>query len=114
MKPTIVILVLAALLLPSGSVWSETQKKSTASASSAPGTTCVRDHDNDGIPNRLDPDWQRPQDGTGYQNHRQNRNSFADRSQNRRCGRSEWNSRFGGGACDGTGPHGRRGRRGSR
>ena len=27
-----------------------------------------RDHDGDGIPNCQDPDWQRPQDGTGYQN----------------------------------------------
>jgi len=25
-----------------------------------------RDHDNDGVPNCQDPDWTRPQDGTGY------------------------------------------------
>src|SRR4030042_6899479 len=27
-----------------------------------------RDHDNDGIPNCQDPDWTRPEDGTGYKN----------------------------------------------
>ena len=28
----------------------------------------ARDADDDGIPNCLDPDWTRPEDGTGYQN----------------------------------------------
>lgn len=28
----------------------------------------ARDADNDGIPNCVDPDWVRPQDGTGYMN----------------------------------------------
>jgi len=28
----------------------------------------ARDHDNDGIPNCQDPDWTKPEDGTGYQN----------------------------------------------
>ena len=28
----------------------------------------ARDADNDGIPNCLDPDWTRPEDGTGYKN----------------------------------------------
>ncbi len=28
----------------------------------------ARDADNDGIPNCTDPDWTRPQDGTGYMN----------------------------------------------
>lgn len=28
----------------------------------------ARDADNDGIPNCIDPDWVRPQDGTGYMN----------------------------------------------
>lgn len=27
-----------------------------------------QDHDNDGIPNCQDPDWEPPQDGTGYKN----------------------------------------------
>ena len=27
----------------------------------------LRDHDGDGIPNGQDPDWEKPQDGTGYQ-----------------------------------------------
>lgn len=27
------------------------------------------DHDGDGIPNGLDPDWVRPEDGSGYQHH---------------------------------------------
>jgi len=28
----------------------------------------LRDHDGDGIPNAQDPDWERPQDGNGFQN----------------------------------------------
>ena len=31
-----------------------------------------RDADSDGIPNCMDPDWYRPQDGTGYQDRHQN------------------------------------------
>lgn len=34
----------------------------------------ARDADNDGIPNCMDPDWVRPQDGTGYQNRHGGRN----------------------------------------
>ena len=38
-----------------------------------------RDHDGDGIPNCQDPDWERPRDGTGYQNrmgqHHQNKHN---------------------------------------
>lgn len=33
-----------------------------------------RDHDNDGIPNCQDPDWTRPQDGTGYKKRNRNLN----------------------------------------
>jgi len=33
-----------------------------------------RDHDGDGIPNGLDPDWVAPQDGTGYKNRNNNQN----------------------------------------
>lgn len=32
----------------------------------------ARDHDNDGIPDCQDPDWTRPQDGTGYMNRHKN------------------------------------------
>ncbi|MBL7082477.1 MAG: hypothetical protein ISS41_02455 [Candidatus Aminicenantes bacterium] len=32
----------------------------------------ARDHDNDGIPNCQDPDWTKPEDGTGYQNRYRN------------------------------------------
>ncbi len=35
----------------------------------------ARDHDNDGIPNCQDPDWTRPQDGTGYMNRNKNASS---------------------------------------
>ena len=35
----------------------------------------ARDHDNDGIPNCQDPDWTRPQDGTGYKNGQKNASS---------------------------------------
>jgi len=82
-----------------------------------------RDHDNDGIPNCQDPDWTRPQDGTGYQNGKGghggqgqfgNGQGFSGRrlSLNRssfRRGRGP----FGAGVCDGTGPNGKA-RRGNR
>jgi hypothetical protein len=35
----------------------------------------ARDHDNDGIPNCQDPDWTRPEDGTGYMNRNKNASS---------------------------------------
>lgn len=35
----------------------------------------ARDHDNDGIPNCQDPDWSKPQDGTGYMNKHKNASS---------------------------------------
>ena len=35
----------------------------------------ARDHDNDGIPNCQDPDWTRPEDGTGYMNRHKNASS---------------------------------------
>ena len=35
----------------------------------------ARDHDNDGIPNCQDPDWTKPQDGTGYKNRYKNASS---------------------------------------
>lgn len=66
-----------------------------------------RDHDNDGIPNGKDPDWKRPQDGTGYKN----RNGNAAAKGN---GPGWSNASFrgslgsiGSGICDGTGPKGK-------
>jgi len=69
---------------------------------------CLRDHDNDGIPNRQDPDWTRPQDGTGVKNQfgRQNGESW-----NRGSFRGQQGP-FGTGVCDGSGPKGKaKGRR---
>ncbi len=34
------------------------------------GESEMADHDGDGIPNGLDPDWVRPEDGSGYQHRR--------------------------------------------
>jgi len=80
-----------------------------------------RDHDNDGLPNCQDPDWTRPEDGTGY------KNQFGRKGQEARFGNhrnsfggQEWsNSSFrhglGGlsaGICDGTGPKGKSARKG--
>jgi len=48
----------------------------------------LRDNDGDGIPNCLDPDWVRPEDGTGYGKH----NGAGDCS----------------GDCDGTGDRDRK------
>lgn len=87
----------------------------------------LRDHDNDGIPNGQDPDWTKPQDGTGNQfrkgNSGQYGNEFGNRNQNSGNqfgnknefrGGNSWNkqsfrqnnSGFGTGVCDGTGPKG--------
>lgn len=67
-----------------------------------------RDHDNDGLPNCQDPDWKRPENGTGYKSRNGNqsgqnwnRNSFG---KNR--------GSFGNGICDGTGPKGKSSRKG--
>ena len=76
----------------------------------------ARDHDNDGIPNCQDPNWSKPQDGTGYKNMRGN-NSSSNQLGNRKGyhGGNSWNSQsfrknqasFGSGVCDGTGPKGK-------
>ncbi len=80
-----------------------------------------RDHDSDGIPNCQDPDWTRPEDGTG------NKNRFAQNgAQNQTAirkgfqGGRDWSNSssrngfkgLGGGVCDGTGPKGNSQRRG--
>ena len=76
----------------------------------------ARDHNNDGIPNCQDPNWTKPQDGTGYQN-KNRMNSNANRFGNKNGTQSgnSWNRQsfgqsqgsFGTGVCDGTGPKGR-------
>ena len=82
----------------------------------------IRDHDNDGIPNCQDPNWTKPQDGTGYKNRNGinlNSNRFGSRKGNQ--GGNSWSRQsfgqnhgsFGSGVCDGTGPKGR-GNRGGR
>jgi len=83
----------------------------------------ARDHDNDGIPNCQDPDWSKPQDGTGYKN-RNGMNSNSNRFGNRKGNLSgnSWSRQsfgqnqgsFGSGVCDGTGLKGKRNRRGGR
>lgn len=73
-----------------------------------------RDHDGDGIPNHDDPDWVRPQDGTGYGagNGAGNGKMNRVRNQNKINGAASFNSfqylnnfggNFGTGICDGTG-----------
>jgi hypothetical protein len=95
----------------------------------------LRDHDNDGIPNGQDPDWNRPQDGTGNQfkkgNGGQNGNGNGNRNQNSnnqfgnkggfRSGNNWSNQSFrqnrtgsGSGVCDLTGPKGNSHRGGKR
>jgi hypothetical protein len=80
-----------------------------------------RDHDNDGIPNCQDPDWTRPEDGTGYKNQFAKKgpeSQFGNRKGS--SGSQSWsNSSFrnvqnglGGGVCDGTGPKGQASRKG--
>ncbi len=73
------------------------------------------DHDNDGMPNCQDPDWERPEDGTGYQNRFGNRNGsnqfgFRNGSQGRHAFSNQSfrnnQSILGSGVCDGAGPKG--------
>ena len=75
-----------------------------------------RDHDNDGIPNCQDPDWTRPQDGSGYKNRFGNENGGQNGN-----GHGWKNASFrglqgqiGSGVCDGTGPKGKINRKGGR
>jgi hypothetical protein len=82
----------------------------------------ARDHDNDGIPNCQDPNWSRPQDGSGYKNKKGN-NSSSNQFKNRKGyhGGNSWSNQsfrqnqagFGSGVCDSTGPKGQ-GNRGGR
>lgn len=83
----------------------------------------ARDHDNDGIPNCQDPDWSRPQDGTGYKKGEGN-NSSSNMFKNKKGyqGGNRWSNQsfrqnkmnFGGGICDRIGTKGKafRGARG--
>lgn len=87
----------------------------------------LRDHDGDGVPNGQDPDWTRPEDGTGYQD----RNRFgrgtdgagqsgplAGQANRAAFGKGSFRGGLAGttglgtGICDGTGPKGRMIRRG--
>lgn len=89
----------------------------------------LRDHDGDGVPNGQDPDWTRPEDGTGYQV--QNRygkgtegagRSGLQAGQTNRVSFGKGSFRggqagspglgAGTGLCDGAGPKGRMVRRG--
>jgi hypothetical protein len=82
----------------------------------------ARDHDNDGIPNCQDPDWERPQNGTGYMiKNGSNSGSSQLRNGNGNLGGNSWGRQdfgqnqgsFGNGICDSTGPKGK-GNRGGR
>jgi len=70
----------------------------------------LRDHDNDGIPNCQDPDWTRPQDGSGYKNRFGN---GGGRGMNNAAFRGS-QGQFGSGVCDGTGPKGKAHRKGGK
>ena len=82
-----------------------------------------RDHDNDGIPNCQDPDWKKPEDGTGYKN-QSARNGQQNQAASRKGfgGGQNWSTSsfrnglngLGTGICDGTGPKGSGQRRGRR
>jgi hypothetical protein len=85
----------------------------------------ARDADNDGIPNCMDPDWTRPEDGTGYKNQYGYKHHLAANGQNSGGANNFnhsynylWNNNYGGGngtgVCDNTGSHGNQGhKRGS-
>ena len=88
----------------------------------------AKDADGDGIPNCQDPDWTRPQDGTGYQaKHKIGQPDETGMTQGQKAGKITKSSfgkgsfRSGGtgaartsgtGVCDGTGPKGKVQRKG--
>jgi hypothetical protein len=80
-----------------------------------------RDHDNDGIPNNQDPDWDRPQDGSGYKERKGNNSSNQFGNKNGFQGQNAWKNQslrqnrrnFGSGICDSTGPKGQSPRKGN-
>ncbi len=79
----------------------------------------ARDADNDGIPNCLDPDWVRPEDGSGYKNqygYKHQTGNVRNRGGANNFNSNYnylWNNSWGGGGtnvCDNTGPKGSQGR----
>jgi hypothetical protein len=79
----------------------------------------VRDHDNDGIPNGQDADWQAPKDGTGYKGPASGGqfSSGAGFRGGNTLGNAGFRKGLGGqgggtGVCDGTGPKGGANRKG--
>ncbi|MHB9031240.1 MAG: hypothetical protein ACYC9O_20930, partial [Candidatus Latescibacterota bacterium] len=71
------------------------------------------DHDGDGIPNGQDPDWTRPQDGSGSQNGKQYQGTGSQgKGKGLQNGRGigkqlrDGTCELGTGECDGTGPKG--------
>ena len=67
-----------------------------------------RDDDGDGVPNGQDPDWVKPQDGTGHKAaHKIGKGAF-------RTGLTAAGRASGTGVCDGTGPKGSAQRKGRR
>ena len=81
----------------------------------------ARDHDNDGIPNRQDPDWDRPQDGSGFKKRNGKNSSNQSGNKNGFRGENAWKNQslrqnrrnFGSGICDNTGPKGQGSRKGN-
>ena len=81
----------------------------------------IRDHDNDGVPNGQDADWQAPKDGTGYKSPARTpaaRGQFSSGT-GFRGGNALGNAAFrkgvggqGSGVFDGTGPKGSTTRKG--
>lgn len=85
----------------------------------------MRDHDGDGIPNRQDPDWNQPKDGSGFRGEKGqnqngqnlgNRNAFQGERGQGFSNRNFRNNRsgLGNGLCDNTGPKGNGNRRGGK
>ncbi len=80
----------------------------------------ARDADNDGIPNCMDPDWTRPEDGSGYKNkygymHQMTQHQNQGNASNfNHSYNYVWNNNWGDGngtnVCNNTGPNGRMGR----
>ena len=88
----------------------------------------AKDADGDGIPNGQDPDWTKPEDGSGYKaQHRTGQSDEAGMTQGRKAGKVTKSSfgkgsfragtsgagrTTGAGVCDGTGPKGTANRKG--
>ena len=125
MNRTAVLFAAALLVLAGGTVWAANGNGAGHGYGHRVGgfvdengdgfNDLAPDADGDGIPNGIDPDYQRPQDGSGPGGgngtcpYGKNKTDSGNGQGNGPglCPQAPGGGQFGGGICDGTGPKGR-------